>query len=174
MTNGISNNYSLANLSNTLTTKAMSNAAATTGSGSTNGMSASNIGSTFLNLLTQELQNQDPTSPMDSTAMVGQMISLNSLSQLIGINQTLSGVAGSSGSSTSGSGATTQQQAVSSQQTLAGSAKDAAAAAIQAAASSANPLSYLFPMNQLAGHGTSAANVGAAQSALLSSPSAIR
>jgi flagellar basal-body rod modification protein FlgD len=41
-------------------------------------------------LLVKELQNQDPTAPVDSTAMVGQMISLNSLDQLISINQTLS------------------------------------------------------------------------------------
>ena len=59
------------------------------------GTSATNIGSTFLNLLATELQNQDPTAPMDSTAMVGQMISLNQLDQLISINQTVTGSAGS-------------------------------------------------------------------------------
>lgn len=52
--------------------------------------SATSLGATFLKLLTQELQNQDPTAPMDSTQMVGQMISLNQLSQLTSINQTLS------------------------------------------------------------------------------------
>jgi hypothetical protein len=36
------------------------------------------LGTTFLSLLAQELQNQDPTAPVDPTAMVGQMISLNS------------------------------------------------------------------------------------------------
>jgi flagellar basal-body rod modification protein FlgD len=64
----------------------------TTGSGSgsgTNSLSAGNLGTTFLSLLVQELKNQDPTQPMDPTAMVGQMISLNQLDQLIGINQTL-------------------------------------------------------------------------------------
>ncbi len=165
MTNGISNNLSPANLSNSLTTKAVSNASSTSGTGSNSGMSASNIGSTFLNLLTQELQNQDPTAPMDSTAMVGQMISLNSLSQLVSINQTLGNATGSASSSS----AATQQQI----QGTAPAAKDAAVAAIQAAASSTNPLSYLFPMNQLAGQGANAANFGTAQSALLSSPSAI-
>jgi flagellar basal-body rod modification protein FlgD len=59
------------------------------------GTSATNIGSTFLNLLATELQNQDPTAPVDSTAMVGQMISLNQLDQLISINQTVTGSAGS-------------------------------------------------------------------------------
>jgi flagellar basal-body rod modification protein FlgD len=59
----------------------------------------SSLSSTFLNLLATELQNQDPTAPVDSTAMVGQMISLNQLDQLISINQT---VTGSSGTGTSG------------------------------------------------------------------------
>jgi len=49
------------------------------------------LSTTFLSLLSQELQNQDPTAPVDSTAMVGQMISLNQLDQLININQTLTG-----------------------------------------------------------------------------------
>jgi flagellar basal-body rod modification protein FlgD len=61
--------------------------------------SAGGLGSTFLNLLATELQNQDPTAPVDSTAMVGQMISLNQLDQLISINQT---VTGSTGTGTTG------------------------------------------------------------------------
>jgi len=61
--------------------------AAASSTSSTSG--ATNLGSTFLNLLSTELQNQDPTAPVDSTAMVGQMISLNQLDQLISINQTL-------------------------------------------------------------------------------------
>lgn len=86
-------------------TKANSTAAASGSSSSSSSSSADDgIGSTFLSLLTQELQNQDPTDPVDSTAMVGQMISLNQLDQLISINQTLSQVQqGSTGSgSTSG------------------------------------------------------------------------
>jgi flagellar basal-body rod modification protein FlgD len=49
------------------------------------------LGTTFLSLLAQELQNQDPTAPVDPTAMVGQMISLNQLEQLISINQSVTG-----------------------------------------------------------------------------------
>jgi flagellar basal-body rod modification protein FlgD len=45
--------------------------------------------STFLNLLVTELKAQDPTSPMDPTQMVAQMLSMNQLDQLIQINQTL-------------------------------------------------------------------------------------
>src|ERR1700739_4334852 len=87
------------------------NAAATTGttgssssSSSSNGMgtSASSLQSTFRNLLVTELQNQDPTSPVDPTQMVSQMVSLNQLDQLMSINQTLENMS-SGTSSTSGS-----------------------------------------------------------------------
>jgi flagellar basal-body rod modification protein FlgD len=71
---------------------------ATTGTTSSSS-TASGLDSTFLNLLATELQNQDPTAPVDSTAMVGQMISLNQLDQLISINQT---VTGSTGTGTTG------------------------------------------------------------------------
>ena len=53
------------------------------------------LGSTFLSLLTQELRNQDPTAPVDSTQMVGQMISLNQLDQIASINQLLTNTLGS-------------------------------------------------------------------------------
>lgn len=44
---------------------------------------------TFLNLLITELKSQDPTSPMDPTQMVNQMLSMNQLNELISINQIL-------------------------------------------------------------------------------------
>lgn len=71
--------------------------AATSSSSSSSQTSLSSLGSTFLQLLTQELQNQDPTAPVDSTQMVGQMISLNQLDQLASINQLLTTQFGSSG-----------------------------------------------------------------------------
>ena len=61
-------------------------------------------GTTFLNLLVKELQNQDPTAPMDSTAMVGQMISLNQLDQLISINQNLTPTSTTATAGISGTG----------------------------------------------------------------------
>jgi len=64
---------------------------ATTGNSTSSSSSSGGLDTTFLNLLAQELQNQDPTAPVDSTAMVGQMISLNQLDQLISINQTVTG-----------------------------------------------------------------------------------
>jgi flagellar basal-body rod modification protein FlgD len=97
----VSANYTLPTVLNTLKPVATSgprkavNAKASTGTtttGTTPGTSTANgIGTTFLNLLSTELQNQDPTAPVDSTAMVGQMISLNQLDQLISINQTVTG-----------------------------------------------------------------------------------
>jgi flagellar basal-body rod modification protein FlgD len=77
------------------------NAAGTSNSNSSS-TSGANLGTTFLSLLAQELQNQDPTAPVDPTAMVGQMISLNQLEQLIGINQTLDQVSSSAPTATSG------------------------------------------------------------------------
>ncbi len=67
--------------------------------------STTNLGSTFLNLLIQELKNQDPTQPVDPTQSVGQLISLNQLDQLISINQTLNPTANAS--ATTGTGAST-------------------------------------------------------------------
>jgi flagellar basal-body rod modification protein FlgD len=45
--------------------------------------------SMFMSLLVTELKAQDPTAPMDPTAMVGQMLSMNQLNELISINKTL-------------------------------------------------------------------------------------
>ncbi|MGA2569243.1 MAG: flagellar hook capping FlgD N-terminal domain-containing protein, partial [Terracidiphilus sp.] len=55
-------------------TSASSNASSTSSSDSSS-TSASNLEGTFLNLLVTELQNQDPTSPVDPTQMVSQMVS---------------------------------------------------------------------------------------------------
>jgi len=66
-------------------TNAASNADTSSSSSSTS--DASGLGTTFLSLLASELENQDPTAPVDPTAMVGQMISLNQLEQLISIDR---------------------------------------------------------------------------------------
>jgi flagellar basal-body rod modification protein FlgD len=73
----------------------------TTGSSDSSDSSLQSIESTFLSLLSQELQNQDPTAPMDSSQMVGQMISLNQLDQLASINQVVTNALGSSSSASS-------------------------------------------------------------------------
>ena len=72
---------------------AKSNASSNSSSSSAPGTSATSLQDTFLNLLVTELQNQDPTAPVDPTQIVGQLVSLNQLDQLISINSTLSGLA---------------------------------------------------------------------------------
>lgn len=62
----------------------------------------------FITLLIAQLKNQDPTSPMDPTQFVNQLVQFNSLEQLIGINQELQPPppppAGGSGGTGNGSG----------------------------------------------------------------------
>src|SRR5271170_772214 len=74
---------------------------------------ANSAESAFLQLLVTELQSQDPTSPMDPTQMVGQMLSMNQLNELISINQSLQTVLGL----TSSSDAATAASSTASQST---------------------------------------------------------
>ncbi len=63
---------------------------ATTTTGKTATVGASTITSSdFLTLLVSELKNQDPTQPTDPNAYVQQLVGVNSLQQLIQINQGL-------------------------------------------------------------------------------------
>jgi flagellar basal-body rod modification protein FlgD len=62
----------------------------------------------FLTLLVAEMKNQDPTQPTDPNAYISQMVDVNSLQQLIGINQgvtSLDTAVGTGTTATSGSGA---------------------------------------------------------------------
>ena len=84
-------------------------AAAATGTGSTSSStgSASSSSATisandFLTLLVTEMQNQDPTADTDPNEYINQLVQVNSLEQLIDINQNLTTALG--GSSTSGTG----------------------------------------------------------------------
>lgn len=59
----------------------------------------------FLTLLVSELKNQDPTQPTDPNAYIQQLVGVNSLQQLIQINQGLTkveqpGSTGSTGAAT--------------------------------------------------------------------------
>src|SRR5258707_10528275 len=63
-----------------------------TGSTSSTSDSLANSSSDlFLQLLVAQLKTQDPTSPMDPTQMVGQMLSMNQLNELIQIRQLIQG-----------------------------------------------------------------------------------
>ena len=56
----------------------------------------------FLQLLVTEMKNQDPTATTDPNEYINQLVQVNSLEQLIQINQDLSGLgSGSSGASNS-------------------------------------------------------------------------
>ena len=130
----------------------------TTSSSTGTGLTSTTTGTTFLNLLVQELQNQDPSAPMDSTAMVGQMISLNQLDQLVSINQAVGGTATTVGSMT-GSTATGNSQSVSSSALMAARAalmngntgSPSAAQAATIAASDPNSILQLSTLSNLYG-----------------------
>jgi flagellar basal-body rod modification protein FlgD len=77
-------------------------------SGSSGTSDASNDSATisandFLTLLVTEMQNQDPTADTDPNEYIDQLVQVNSLEQLIDINQTLSTDLGGAASSTTGS-----------------------------------------------------------------------
>ena len=133
----------------------------TTSSSTGSGLTSTTAGSTFLNLLVKELQNQDPSSPMDSTAMVGQMISLNQLDQLVSINQDLGGsvTSGTAGAGSTTAGITTSGQAGSSAAVIAArsallnsnTGSPSAAQAATIAASDPNSILQLSTLNNLYG-----------------------
>jgi flagellar basal-body rod modification protein FlgD len=86
-------------------------ASASTGASGSSGASSSSSSSAtisandFLNLLVTEMQNQDPTADTDPNEYINQLVSVNSLEQLIDINQNLTTALGTS--ATSGTGTTT-------------------------------------------------------------------
>jgi flagellar basal-body rod modification protein FlgD len=73
--------------------------AAPSSSSSSNSDSATISSNDFLTLLVTEMQNQDPTADTDPNEYINQLVNVNSLEQLISINQTLSAALGSTASS---------------------------------------------------------------------------
>ncbi len=73
---------------------------------------------TFLQLLVAQIQNQDPTNPVDSNTFLTQLAEFSQLEQLIGIRQDVSQLdptsAATSSSSTAGSGSTSGTQGTQS------------------------------------------------------------
>lgn len=68
---------------------------------------------TFLQLLVAQIQNQDPTQPVDSSTFLTQLAEFSQLEQLIGIRQDVSGLdpaAATSGSGTQQPGSTSGTQ----------------------------------------------------------------
>jgi flagellar basal-body rod modification protein FlgD len=122
---------------------------AATGSGSSDTSTSSSSSSTissndFLTLLVTEMQNQDPTADTDPNEYINQLVQVNSLEQLIDINQNLSTALGDSSTSGSSGGAvpatggadSTTATAATAQNTPASQHKAAALAAAKSAVSS--------------------------------------
>ena len=80
----------------TNTTSSTSSTAAGSSS-STSGINPSD----FMTLLVAEIQNQDPTQPMDLTTFMSQLVNLNQLEQVTQINQVVQQYASSPTASSS-------------------------------------------------------------------------
>jgi flagellar basal-body rod modification protein FlgD len=88
------------------------------GGSSSTGDSATISANDFLTLLVTEMQNQDPTADTDPNEYINQLVNVNSLEQLININQTLSTALGGSSGATGSAGTTTGGDAVGPSNTV--------------------------------------------------------
>jgi flagellar basal-body rod modification protein FlgD len=94
------------------TTNATTSASGTDSSSTSDPSSDSTISANdFLTLLVTEMQNQDPTADTDPNEYINQLVQVNSLEQLININQTLTTDLGGTSTTTTGSNSTAAQAA---------------------------------------------------------------
>jgi hypothetical protein len=91
-------------------TPGTSGTSGTSSSSSSSSPSNELTGDSFIQLLTAQLQAQDPLNPVDPTTFVTQLVQFNQLEQLIDINSTLSGAASSA--STGGSTPSSDSRAI--------------------------------------------------------------
>lgn len=77
-----------------------------TSNSSTSSDSSTISANDFLTLLVTEMQNQDPTANTDPNEYINQLVQVNSLEQLIDINQNLSTALGTSSTSSGANGST--------------------------------------------------------------------
>ncbi|MGA2752233.1 MAG: flagellar hook capping FlgD N-terminal domain-containing protein [Terracidiphilus sp.] len=117
-------------------TSGTTGASGTDNSDDTSNSSATISANDFLTLLVTEMQNQDPTADTDPNQYINQLVQVNSLEQLIDINQTLSGALGST-SSGSGTGTSGQSAGTSTAVTGTSAPSTTAAAHVPAAAPAA-------------------------------------
>jgi flagellar basal-body rod modification protein FlgD len=80
-------------LSQTLLDTMNGTKSATSSTSSASSSSASSLQSTFLQLLVTQMQNQDPTNPMDSSQMTSQLAQINTVSGISQLNTTLTSLA---------------------------------------------------------------------------------
>lgn len=83
---------------------------ATNGTSGTTSNAATISANDFLTLLVTEMQNQDPTADVDPNEYINQLVNVNSLEQLISINQVLTNSLGTS-STTAGAAPASAQSA---------------------------------------------------------------
>jgi flagellar basal-body rod modification protein FlgD len=118
-------------------TTAMANpASGEDGASSTSTSSAGISANDFLTLLVTEMKNQDPTANTDPNEYINQLVNVNSLEQLISINQELSEALGGSGSGGSSSG-----QSATSPANSAGSNASGSSAQPAVSGATAQPIS---------------------------------
>lgn len=90
------------------------NGSASTSSGSSSSTDSSNNvldASSFMTLLTTELQSQDPTDPISPTDMINQLAELDSLTELAAMRQDLDTLAGNASQAATDSLRTVQEPA---------------------------------------------------------------
>jgi len=123
----------MASIASPLTSATASTSAAASASSSASA-SADALGSetTFLQLLVTEIQNQDPTAPMDSTTFLTQLAQFSQLEQMSGIRQDIE-----TGTYDAPTG-TASAAGTASTTTPASAATDAALANLTAASTPAN------------------------------------
>ncbi|HTW66636.1 MAG TPA: flagellar hook capping FlgD N-terminal domain-containing protein [Bryobacteraceae bacterium] len=85
-------------------TNGASNTNGTSSSSSANSAGSLTSEATFLKLLIAQIQNQDPLNPTDSIQFVGQLVQYSELEQLMGINQGVQTLDGSTSSTNSTNG----------------------------------------------------------------------
>ena len=76
-----------------VTSRDVTNVASTGQTGAPDGTSTTIAANDFLTLLVTEMKNQDPTATTDPNEYVNQLVQVNSLQQLISINETLQNAA---------------------------------------------------------------------------------
>lgn len=76
------------------TNTGVSNTSSSTGTNSLTGSSASDLQSSFLTLLVAQLQNQDPTNPMQNNELTTQLAQISTVSGIEKLNTTLGSVSG--------------------------------------------------------------------------------
>lgn len=91
--------YTISSTATTNTSPTTSSSTGTSSTGSTSSLDGDF--STFLTLLTAQIKNQDPTSPMDTTQWTNQLVQYSSVEQEIKSNTYLKSIAAASGNNMS-------------------------------------------------------------------------